>query len=1604
MILKELKPRKALNKAFLKVKPNRTEIEGFKTNLITLLDRTNDTESEEFHKNLVIDFLKKTYYDPNHFINTKGRNDLVIHNGQNANSTVGVILEAKKPTNKSEMITTKKLNAKAFQELVLYYLRERITHNNLEVKHLVVTNIYEWFIFDATLFDRFFAQSKNLVKQFNDFEGGRLADTKTDFFYKQIAEPFIDSISSEIEFTYFNIQDFQQPLRNTDKADDNSLIALFKLLSPEHLLKLPFTNDSNSLDKRFYSELLHIIGLTETKEGSKKLIERNKAGERHTGTILEDAIIQLDSLDKLSRLEKPSQFGNTQPERLFNVALELSITWINRILFLKLLEAQLITYHKTPLLKGAGGVDTPLLRGAGGVSEYKFLNLDKIKNYDDLNSLFFQVLARKYDERNEDVKKTFEKVPYLNSSLFEPTDIEQVTLFISNLKDDKTIPIFSQTVLKDQHGKKRSGNITTLQYLFEFLDAYDFGAEGGSAIQEDNKTLINASVLGLIFEKINGYKDGSFFTPGFITMYMCRETIRKAVVQKFNEAAQKSPLERGFRGVSTPILREASGANPPLLREASGVNPPLSREASGANPPLSREASGANPPLSREASGVNPPLSREASGANPPLSREASGANPPLLRGAGGVSKRREIIPYNPKLKELARQLRNNSTQSEIILWKELKGKYEGKYDFHRQKPLDNYIADFFCYELKLVIEIDGETHNWEETQRKDVEKESRLNELGLNVLRFPDSDIFNHLEATLETIKQYIIGFEKGDLSILKYEDSPLNSYTENVIENDTPLNPLSRGDFKTLDDVYEQIGDDRMFTRQEANNIINSIKICDPAVGSGHFLVSALNEMIAVKNDLKILQDRDGKRLKEYQVEVVNDELIVTDEDGELFEYNPSNKESQRIQETLFHEKQTIIENCLFGVDINSNSVKICRLRLWIELLKNAYYKQLPNTPLSRGVRGMSTPLSKEAGGVSTPLSKEAGGLSTPLLRGAGGVLETLPNIDINIKCGNSLVSRFAIDADLKQALKKSKWTIDSYRIAVDTYRNAESKEQKKEMERLIADIKSDFRSEISMNDPKVKKLRKLSGDLFRLTNQGQLFEMSKKEKADWNAKVKELTEETKKLEAEIEEIKANKIYENAFEWRFEFPEVLNEEGDFVGFDVVIGNPPYMRVQEIQASQPTQKVFYESQYQNAKASYDLANVFFELAVNISSKNSNNAYIFPHKFFNAAASEVFRNYLKQGQYIDEIAHFGANMIFEDADTYTCVAQFSKKSSNGFYFQRFPFKSDFKNLMLDKTQYTFITYEMIEKASRLYGSNQWILFDNKIGFNVFEKIYSESKLFSDVFEGIFVGLQTSKDELYVLECIDKDEFILKVPISGKEYRLERDLFKPFLMGKDVQRYSYLSTNRYVFFPYIIKNGNAEVVSIDEIKMSYPKTYSYIIDHENIFKARESGKAGKMQHWHTYIYPKNLNKFEQPKLSSMEICANHPNVTLNHEKLYHTTKAYSWVKKGDTKESYEYLLAIANSNLLWWFLKTTGDTLQGDARTFKTNYLNPFPLPATVEPNVEKQISELVKTVMANKKANEKADTTDLENQIDQMVYQLYELTEEEISIIENSSK
>lgn len=1227
-----LQPRKALNKAFLKIKPNRIGIELFKQNLILLLDSIKEKESEEFHKNLISDFLKNTYYSPNHFINTKGRNDLVIHTGKEAKSNVGVIIEAKSPSNKAEMLSQKNLNSKALQEMVLYFLRERITHKNLEVKNLVATNVNEWYIFDAQLFDKLFAQNKTLVKQFQDFEEGKLSGTNTDFFYKEIAKPFIETILGKLEYTYFDLATYDKILRNADKQDDAKLIVLYKLLSPEHLLKLSFANDSNSLDKNFYNELLHLIGLTETKEGGKKLIERLKSGQRNAGSLLENVINQLDSLDKLLRLPNVKQYGDTHEERLFTVGLELCITWVNRILFLKLLEAQLISYHK-------------------GDKNYAFLHKGLLHDYDNLNALFFMVLAKKPEERNDRVKTLFAKVPYLNSSLFEPTELEHQTLFISGLEDEIPLPFLSGTVIKDTNGKKLIGSLNSIDYFFAFLDAYDFASEGSEEIQEDNKTLINASVLGLIFEKINGYKDGSFFTPGMITMYMCRETIRKAVVQKFNE----------------------------------------------------------------------------------------------------------------------------------------VKG--------------------------------------WQ------VEK----------------------------------------------------------------------------FDDLYNKIDNIK-----EANAVINDIKICDPAVGSGHFLVSALNEMIAVKHDLRILSDSKGNRLKEYQVDIVNDELIVTDENGFPFVYTPKNKESQRVQETLFHEKQTLIENCLFGVDINPNSVKICRLRLWIELLKNAYYRNETE-------------------------------------------LETLPNIDINIKCGNSLISRFGLDADLKEALKKSKLKIDDYKRAVDQYRNAESKEQKRDMEMLIAEIKTGFSSNI--DNPFKDKMKKARWEINK-------YETDINTKEQWGEKIeKSLLKEFEiakkkfqKLEQEQEEIKSNKIYENAFEWRFEYPEILNDEGDFVGFDAIIGNPPYIQLQKMGSdSDALQKIGYETYAKTG----DIYSLFYELGFNILKKKGLLTFITSNKWMRAAYGESLRKFFIEKTNPLLLIDFGGAQIFDTATVDTNILMLSKENN------------------LTKTKACIVKDKVLNNLSDLvmqttkFSSESWVILSG-IEQQIKTKIESVGTPLKDWDIQINYGIKTGFNDAFIIDGVKRKELIAEDPKS-------EEIIRPILRGRDIKRYGYDFADLWLINTH---NGVKE----KGIKPIMIEDYPVIKKHLDQFYPQLEKRADKGYTSYNLRNCAYMEDFNRQKIM-------YPNMTkflpfyLDEKGFIQNDKSFMI-----TGTNLYFLTAFLNSSIFKYCFIDNFPELQGGTREVRKIFLDKIPvIEVSVDINnkFKKLVNEIQYLISINK------PTENLELEIDRMIFELYNLTEEE---------
>jgi len=257
--------KKSTNKAYLKIKPVREDFQNFRKELQKLLSLINEEESEEHNKKHIISFFENTFYT-DRYVNTKGRTDLAIHLDKTGGSFVGVIIETKSPVNKSDMISEDNLNCKSMHEVILYYLRERIEHKNDEIKNIIITNAYKWFIFKADQFEKHFYRSK-LKDEYEKWRDDKKVSSLNEHFYNDIVKKFLDETDAEIEAVYFDLRDFEKDL---DKENEKELISLFKKFSPPELLKEPFANDSNTLNKQFYSELLHIIGLEEYKEKSKK--------------------------------------------------------------------------------------------------------------------------------------------------------------------------------------------------------------------------------------------------------------------------------------------------------------------------------------------------------------------------------------------------------------------------------------------------------------------------------------------------------------------------------------------------------------------------------------------------------------------------------------------------------------------------------------------------------------------------------------------------------------------------------------------------------------------------------------------------------------------------------------------------------------------------------------------------------------------------------------------------------------------------------------------------------------------------------------------------------------------------------------------------------------------------------------------------------------------------------------------------------------------------------------------------------------------------------------------------------------------------------------
>ena len=858
----------------------------YKTHLQDYLQDINiaiqKNESEEHLKGILKDFLRDSLYFENKYtINTSSSIDAAI----SKDNKLQVLIETKKPQNTNEMISEANLNKKALWEIILYYIEATRSiqdgkakrNPDSEIKNLVITDCKKFFVFDSHKVE--YIVKGELEEYWEKWKNNHLISSNKDIFYAKAKEFFENEENiSKLDYVYFNIEE----LSNSRAG----IISSYKILSRQALLKENVNKIvASPLNSAFYQELLYILGLKEVKEQGKTLIKINFDVE-NTFAV---------QVYKYLRDDK----GLLDENEIIDKTFSSIIVWTNRLLFIKLFEGQLLAIN-------------------GDKQEYRILDKDKIEDENDLQSLFFKILGTK-DRENGEFFDKFKDVPYLNSSLFELYDVEKNYIRIRDIDNN-------EVVVKPHSKTKKQGKLKLVEYIIDFLNSYNFSSVSvGESETTSGEEIIDAAVLGLIFEKINGYKDGSYYTPSSITEYICKETIESAVIQKVNE----------FYGV-----------------------------------------------------------------------------------------------------------------------------------------------------------------------QLKDFD--------------------------------ELIYFVSNSDLS-----------------------------------------------KKKQINEIINNLKICDPAVGSGHFLVSALNRIIAIKSELGVLfYHNENKLLNEYEIRVVNDILTIIDGNGEPFKYNREKTNLFKVQKTIFCEKRQIIENCLFGVDINDKAVSICQLRLWIELLKNAYYEN--------------------------------------------NVMETLPNIDINIKCGNSLVHKLPVEVGKKlsgRADKELRKLIAEYKLRVNNYKQESNKVNKQQIKNAISTMKG------ILHQSSVQITMDFYGDT-----------------TDY---------------AEIE------LMKTAFEWAIEFPEVLSEDGTFLGFDCVIGNPPYVSALDNSKENAKTRGQLRKLFPQLQGAFDLYVAFLCFGVKATKAKGFFSWIIPNKFLVAKyAKEALSYLIKNGLFSAiNISHIN---VFENAGVYPIIICGNKQKSDSF--------------------------------------------------------------------------------------------------------------------------------------------------------------------------------------------------------------------------------------------------------------------------------------------------------------------------------------------------
>jgi type I restriction-modification system DNA methylase subunit len=407
-----------------------------------------------------------------------------------------------------------------------------------------------------------------------------------------------------------------------------------------------------------------------------------------------------------------------------------------------------------------------------------------------------------------------------------------------------------------------------------------------------------------------------------------------------------------------------------------------------------------------------------------------------------------------------------------------------------------------------------------------------------------------------------------------------------------------------------------------------------------------------------------------------------------------------------------------------------------------------------------------------------------------------------------------------------------------------------------------------------------------------------------------------------------------DKAFNWQKEFPEVFAKGG----FDVVIGNPPYLRVQGLRGNFEKETKLYETNYKSATGRFDIYVLFIEKAFSLINNSGKVSFILPHKFMVSDFGEGIRNFLIENEAVEKIIHFGAEMVFADASTYTCILCLSKNNNLISYQQIKPSELLFE-------------FRCDEIDFQTLNRNKWYL-QNQSESKLFEKLRKQPQTVKSVFENISQGVVSVGDDIFLMKGeIKGDKFIGFSDKIGKEIIIESNAVKPFLKGEDVKKYAPLKNTYFCLYPHIEKNGKTVPYEEEFFKENFPLAYNYMLPFKEELVAKKIRYKTNPKAWYSLHRSREISLFEQEKIITPEISFG-TNMTIDYNNFYHNTKCYSLTKKNNINEDYRFWLAILNSKLLWFFLSNTGYVLRGGFFTFKTKYLEPFPLPHL--DNIEKQ--------------------------------------------------